>query len=377
MKRKKRRLSLRLSPLILILLMHLIVLNSHAQLKISDDVSLEAYKYPDIPYLIYFVNFSNSGSNELSKIKDILFITQSGQTSVKIFPFYISSSLYKLPSKTFNTEGIIAFRGNFTDFTMQSSVSNSTMASDLIIKKDFKNYKEEAYALALILALENYKKDDTLVSYYYKKYYTVNLSEMKIQEDNFLNDYLEGALIRAKHINENQKEDLSIPEIKAITDKYSESRNKGNNDTIFSKNLRNCYLDIARYYSKSVEKDNEKIAEYFYNAMDIEIKDETFENPDLFNFANALFYLEQDNWAEDQTFDFGNCRKFYETLMKNNFRLCEVYLKLGAIHYMENYSTGNFSESKKYFNMVIENNCTEQIEKAKINLNNIKELEKK
>jgi hypothetical protein len=377
MKKKKRRLSLRLNQLTLILPILLIAFNSHAQLKITDDVLLKAYKYSDIPYMIYFVNFSNSGGSELTKIKEILFITQSEQASEKIFPFYISSSLYKIPSKTNDAEGIIAFRCNFTDFIMQSSLNNSKMASGLIIQKEFKNYKEEAYALALILALENYKTGDTLLSYYYRTYYKNITPDMKLQEDSYLKDYLDGALIRAKHIYENQKEDLSIPEIKEITNYYSESRNRGNNDTIFLRSLRSYYINLARYYAKFEEKDYETIAGYYFNAMDIEINGETFLIPDLFNFANALFYMEQDNWAEDRMFDFGNCRRFYETLMKNKFRLCEVYLKLGAIHSMENYSKGDFSESKKYFKMVIDNNCPEQIEKAKKNLNNIKELENK
>lgn len=374
---RKRRLSLKLNQIIIISFLTLITFNSHAQLKINDDVLLYAYKYPDIPYLIYYVNFSNSGSNELSKIEDILFVTQSRQEAKKIFPFYISSSVDRIPPKTINTDGIIAFRGNFTDFIIHSSANNSGLTSDLIEKKDFENYKEEAYALALILALENYNKDDTLVSYYYQKYYTGNASEMKIQEDNYLKDYLDGALIKAKHIYENKKVELSISEIKEITNNYVESRNKGNNDTVFSRSLRNYYLELARYYSKSEEKDNEIIAGYYDSAMDIEIKGEFFENTDLFNYANSLFYLEQDNWAEDKIYHFGNCKKFYETLMNNRFRLCEIYLKLGAIYYMENYDTGDFSESKKYFNKVIDNDCNEQAEKAKKNLANIKELEKK
>ncbi|MBN1634103.1 MAG: hypothetical protein JW917_08060 [Ignavibacteria bacterium] len=374
---RKRRLSLKLKQIIIISFLTLITFNSYAQLKINDNVILDAYEYPDIPYLIYYVNLSNSGSNELSKIEDILFVTQSRQEAKNIFPLYISSSLDRIPPKTINVDGIIAFRGNFTDFVIHSSVNNSGLNSDLIEKKDFKNYKEEAYALAVILALENYKAGDTLVNYYYKNYYLSNNPDMIIREDNYLKEYLDAAIIRAANIYENQKEDLSIPEIKEITKNLNESRNKDNNDTLFNKGLRNYYLELARYYSKSEEKDNEIIAGYYGSAMDIEIKGEFFENTELFNYANSLFYLEQDNWAEDRIYHFGNCKKFYETLMNNKFRLCEIYLKLGSIYYMENYETGDFSESKKYFNKVIDNNCKEQTEKAKKNLANIKELEKK
>lgn len=372
-----RRLNPRVNLLFMISLYLLTASVSSAQLKVSENLTLDAYKYPDIPFHIFFVNVSNSGSDEMSKIKGILFINYPGHTEVQNSVFYISSSLNKIPSKTINNEGVIAYRGIDNNFILQSSLNDSKITSDLIRRNSYDNYKEEAYALALILALENYKAGDTLVNYYYKNYYLSNNPDMKIPEDNYLKEYLDAAIIRAANIYENQQEDLNIPEIKEITKNLNESRNKGNNDTVFNKGLRNYYIELARYYSKSGEKDYETIAGYYESASDIEIEGEIFGNSDLFNYANALFYIEQDIWAEDESFDFRKCKQFYETLMKNNYKLCEVYLKLGAIYYMENYSTGNFSESKKYFNRVIENNCKEQTEKAKKNLKNINELEKK
>jgi hypothetical protein len=352
--------------------------NSYAQLKINNNIELDAYKYIDIPYLIFFVNISSSDSNEFRQINDILFITQLENPSEKKFSFYISSSLEKIPPRIKNREGIIAFRGNYTNFILQSSVNNSKITSNQVQQNKYDNYKEQAYALALILSLESYKSGDTLVNYYYKKYYKDNISGMKkIQDDISLEYYLEGALIRAKNIFDNGKEDLSIPEIKAITEHYRESRINGNNDTIFSRSLRNYYIDLAKYYSRSDKKEYKIIAGYYQDAKDIDIDGETFENSDMHNFADALFFTEQDIWAEEGDYNFETCKGYYEKLMKKNYKTCDIYLKLGAIYYMENYENGDFSESKKYFNKVIENNCYEQKGKAENNLKKIEELERK
>ena len=374
--KKKKRLSPKLKLLITLPLLLLIASETYAQLKLNEHVTMNAYKFSDIPFQIFFVNISNSDTVIFEKINRILFITHTENTYEKNNYFYISNSLEKTPPKTLK-EGIIAFRGISGNFTLHSSFNDSLITSKLLNISKNDNYKEEAYALALILALESYKNSDTLVNYYYRKYYRDNVSGIRIIDNILLENYLKGALIRAKNIYENGKEDLSIPDIKEITKHYGESRNNGNNDTIFSRALRNYYVELARYYSKSDKKEYDTTAGYYQDAQDIEIQGEHFENSDLFNFANALFYIEQDNWAEDKTFNFENCKGYYQKLMKDNFRLCDVLLKLGAIYYMDNYEKGDFSKSKEYFKKVIDNGCKELTDKAEKNLKNINELENK
>lgn len=377
MKKKMKRLSPKLKLLFTLPFLLLISADASAQLKINEHVTLEAYKFNDIPFHIFFVNVSNSDTAGFEKINKILFVTNPENSKDKKYSFYISNSLEKIPSKINNRQGIIAFRGNYENFILQSSINNSKLNRNLVKVTEYDNYKEEAYAIALILALESDKSGDTLVSYYYKKYYRDNIPGMKIKDNILLEDYLKGALVRAKNIYENGKEDLSIPEIKEITEYYSESRNNGNNDTVFSRGLRKYYIDLAGYYSKSDKKEYEIIARYYQDALDIEIENEPFENSDLFNFANALFYIEQDNWAEDREFNFEICRSYYENLNRSKYKLCDIYLKLGAIYYMDNYEKGDFSKSKEYFKKVIDNKCGEQEEKAKKNLKNIEELERR
>ena len=192
MEKKRKRLSRKLKFLITLPLLLLMSFNTFAQLKVNEKVDLEAYKFHDIPFLIFYVNISNSDTIGFEKINDYLFITNPDNPAIKNRSFYISKSLENIPPSIKNREGIIAFRGNTKSFILQSSINNSKITSNLVKITSYDNYKNEAYALALILALESYKDGDTLVNYYYEKYYKDNLQELNIQDDVFLESYLEG-----------------------------------------------------------------------------------------------------------------------------------------------------------------------------------------
>jgi len=378
MNQKKKRKNQMYKGIIFISFLFLINFQIYSQGRLTEDVSIKLYKYKDVPYLIFYAEVSNNSDNKFSELDKILYAFKKTSPDI-LSPFYISESLQEILSKRKNNFGIIAFRGNLNEEykIFSNKDSNFIISPEKLETTDYVDNIEEVHALTLILATENYKDGDTLVKYYYNKFYA-DSKNLTLPKDNYLLYYLKGTLIVAKHICEFSNKSLSIQELKDVCDNFEESKKLGNNESVFLKRLSGYYIEIARNYLNIDLKDYSDIAHYYNLAESVSPINEKYENEDLYRYANALYFIAEEEWVNDKEVSFEKVEEKFFELIKRKYKICESYLKLGAIYYMKGYKEKNFEESEKYFNNVINEKCSDELmQKAKNNLEKINKLKNK